>query len=471
MKSVKANFIWNSAYQLLLIVIPLITTPYLSRVLGPEPIGVYSYSFSVANYFVLFATLGMGSYGVRVIAAASDDKTKRSEVFWGAYACQVFVSIVIVLAYGIYTVFLNPLGGVVVALAWMPWVLSAGLDVSWLFFGVEDFKLPTMRSAFTKIISVIAIFLFVKSSADLSVYCFLIAISYLLNSVLIWPFVRRIVDFYKPSFKEILQHFWPNVRLFAPVVAVSVYSSLNKIMLGTISGMDQAGFYEYSEKLSKMPLSLVTALGTVMLPRMTSSLAEGNRNQALGMLSRSMFVMQGAAMAMAFGIAAIAPVFTIVFFGAGFEPCMYIMPILCVVIPLIAASNVIGVQYMLPNYSDRAYTVSVFFGATANVLVNLLLLPRFGAIGAAVATVAAEAMVLCFQCWVVRTELPLGVYFRSSIPFILIGCLMFLLVRSIPSIFVISGSLLLIVQIATGGIFYLLMSALYLKLRRILLRI
>ena len=461
-RSIGKNFAWNAAYQLLLILTPLLTTPYLSRVLGPEQVGVYSYTYSVAAYFAMFGILGMAQHGVRAIAQAGSDRARRSRVFWSAWASQLCVAVPVTIMYAVYVCF-DSVGGVVVGAVWALQVLSSVIDVSWLYFGVEEFRLPTLRSFATKLAGVAAIFLFVRGPQDLWIYCLSISGATFLNAVLLLPFLRRYVDFAMPSWGDVKAHFAPNLRLFAPVVAISVYTSLDKIMLGQISGMEQAGFYEYSEKLSKMPLALVTAMGTVMLPRMTAELSEGKEGDALALLGKSLCLMEAVAMCMAFGIAAIAPEFAVVFLGQGYEQCMYIMPVVAIVIPIISASNVIGVQYMLPRCSDVAYTLSVCAGAVMNVALNLALLPHLGAMGAAISTVAAEVAVLAVQCWVVRKDLPLAKYAVAVAPFLLTGLAMFFGVRGAAGILVSAvglGWVSLIVEVAVGAGVYCLLTGL-----------
>lgn len=451
--SVKKNFLWNASYQVLVVLAPLVTTPYLSRVLGAERVGVYSYTYSVTNYFVLFAMLGMNNYGVRIIASASNDRGRRSSLFWSTYASQLCVCIPVTVAYAIYCL-LDPRGGQLIAMVWGLWVLSAGLDISWLFFGVEEFKMPTIRSFITKIASIVAIFLFVKGPEDLWLYCLAIAASYFLNQVMVWPFVHDYVDFVRPSWTDICVHFIPNLRLFAPVIAISLYTSLDKIMLGIMSGMEQAGYYEYAEKISKMPMSIVTALGTVLLPRMTSELSAGHHEEVKRLLEESMWAMEIAALGLMAGISAITPEFVPVFFGPGYDPCVTLMPIVALVIPIISASNVIGVQYLLPTFSDKDYTRSVFVGAIVNIVLNLILLVPLGAVGAAIATVAAELTVLAYQCVVVRHDLPLLTYVRNALPFIAMAIVMFLVVRCVGSI--LGASVIgLLLEVVVGVIVYL----------------
>lgn len=462
-RSVGKNFLWNAGYKLLLVLTPLITTPLVSRALGAEQVGVYSYTYSIEQYFSMFAVLGMAQHGVRTVAQTGDDRALRSRTFWSAFIAQLCVAVPVFVVYTIY-VSLGSTGGPVIGAIWGLSVLASVFDISWLFFGVEEFKTPTIRSAITKIASVIIIVLFVHKQSDLWIYCLSIAGANIANTILLWPFMRRYVDVVKPTWAEVKKHFVPNLRLFAPVVAISLYTTLDKIMLGQISGMTQSGYYEYSEKLSKMPMSLITALGTVMLPHMTTKLAEGKRAEAITLLGKCLWLMEAVAMCMAFGIAAITPEFVPVFFGGGYDPCVYIMPIISVVIPIISASNVIGVQYMLPTCSDKDYTISVCAGAVVNVLLNLVLLAPLGAVGAAWATVTAELAVLAYQAWRVRADLPLMSYIVGALPFVVIGAVMYAAVRLYATMLAPvlgTGWILLFSEVLVGGAVYVAIALVY----------
>lgn len=427
-RSLKKNFLYQATWQLLLILTPLITTPYLSRVLGASQVGVYSYTYSVTNYFVMFAVLGMSTYGVRAIAACGQDKDKRSRTFCEAYSGQVLVSSVVIAVYACYGIS-GPAGGPIVTLVWGMWVASALFDVSWLFFGVEEFKMPTIRSIVTRLLSVLAILVFVKGPDDLWIYCAAISGGFLLNQILLWPFVRRYVVFCKPTFAGIRRHLLPNLRLFIPVIAISLYTTLDKVMLGAMANMTETGYFEYSEKLSKMPMALITAMGTVMLPRMTSELKRGDRGKALSLLDSSIWAMLAMSFALTFGIIGIAPEFATVFLGEEFASCDVIMCIISLTIPVVCTTNVLGRQYLLPTERDGLFTMSVCVGAAVNVLANLVLIPLFAAVGAAISTVLAETSVLIAQVVVARKELPLLTYLKNAVPFAVCGLLMMFAVR------------------------------------------
>lgn len=467
-RSLKVNFLLNSAYQILLVITPLVTAPYLSRVLGASQTGVFSYTQSIANYFVMFATLGMSTYGVRVIALCGEDRQERSRAFWSAFASQLCVASVVAVAYLAYALTIHA-GDFLCSLVWGLWVLSAVGDVSWLLFGCEEFKIPTVRSFATKLGSLAVIFGFVHEPGDVWLYVLAVAGAYLVNVVLVWPFVGRFVDPYRPSWHEVARHFGPNIGLFIPVIAVSLYTSLDKIMLGSMSTMTESGYFQYSEQVSRMPLQVITALGTVMMPRMVSMLTEGRRDQAVSVLGTSLWIMLVCAFAFAFGIFAVVPVFVPVFLGDGYAPCELLMVVMCGIIPIICVTNVIGKQYLLPMQRDWEYTASLIAGATVNVLLNLLLIPQLASLGTAIATVAAETTILVVQVILVWKELPLLDYVKKAAPFFVIGAMMAAAVRA-SSVYIERSLGIstygLLIEIAIGALIYAMLSLIYCLLTR-----
>lgn len=459
-KSVKINYLLQATWQLLLILVPLITTPYLSRVLGADQIGLYSYSSSIANYFVMFAALGMSTYGVREIAICADSRTQRSKVFAEAFCSQLIISVIVLISYCIYLYFI-PQERFIVSLVWVFWILSAMLDVSWLFFGVEDFFFPTMASIISKVLSVIVIFMFVRSPNDLWIYCCAISLSYLTNQIALFPKLSDYVDFYKPSLKMIVSRFIPNFKLFVPVIAISLYSTLDKVMLGAMTSMAQTGYFEYSEKLARMPLSLVTAMGTVMLPRMSSTLERGDTRGAIDMLGGSIWLMLLVSFAMMFGIIGISSDFAPIFLGDEFASCDQIMRVLALIIPIVSTTNVLGRQYLIPSRKDSLFTLSVVIGAMVNISSNIVLIPRLEALGAAISTVLAEFSVLVVQIFISRKNLPLYRYFKSALPFTLFGLIMLftvLLVSHYGRLYFGFSSLLLAIEVFVGALLYSVLS-------------
>jgi O-antigen/teichoic acid export membrane protein len=224
--------------------------------------------------------------------------------------------------------------------------------------------------------------------------------------------------------------------------------------------MAETGYYDYAEKISKMPLAIIIALGAVVLPKMSEVIASGKIKQGKRLVHTTMWFMEACAFGLAFGIAGVAPTFVPVFFGAGFERCIYLMSLLSAVIPLICATNVIGVQYLLPCHKDVQYTLSVSCGAAVNVVINIFAIPQAGAAGAAWATVAAEAVVLAYQAHTVKGELDLKGSLKGALPFALIGLGMFLVLRLLCKVLPMKV-LLLIAEVLIGMLLYVVASLIW----------
>lgn len=426
--SLAKNFSYQLAWKLLSLLAPLITTPYVSRVLGVEMVGVYSFTSAVIAYFVLFAMIGIATYGQREIAACVNDRQKRNKIYSEIYFLQLSLSLIALIAYTLF-IFLAGSENLVIWIAWFPQIISVSFDISWLYFGVEEFRIPTLRSIFVKICTVLSIFIFIHSPSDVFLYCLINSISILMNQVLLWPFMNKYASFVKPTWKEILSHFRPCLLLFLPVVAVSFYTGLDKIMLGAITGMDAVGYYEYAEKLISMALSVSSALSVVMLPRITKEVAQGNRAEVFDLLAKAFHVAFIFAFFVAFGISAVATDFAILFLGEEYAACGSLMVILAITIPIIAASDIIGRQYLLPMRKDKQFTISIVVGAIINVILNLFLIPSMGALGASISTVCAEVAVLMVQIIITCRQLPLFRYLWSIIPYFCFALLMFCLIN------------------------------------------
>lgn len=466
--SIKKNFAFNSAYQILNVIVPLITTPYLSRTIGASGNGVFTYTQSIANYFVLFAQLGITNYGVREIASCGDNRKARSETFWNLFSMNLVVGIAVTALYFLYAFAIGS-NQLLISLIWSLWVIGSVVDVTWLLNGCQEFKVPMVRNFCTRLAGMFFIFAFVHTEGDTWAYVFAISAPYFINALLVWPFVKRYVDPVHPTWAKMLMHLKPNFMLFIPVIATSLYTLLDKVMLGGMAGMEQTGMYDYAEKISKMPLAIITALGAVVLPKMTEVIASGRQREAVNLVRETMWFMQACAMALTFGIIAVAPEFVPVFFGVGYEECVPLMKVLSLIIPLICASNVIGVQYLVPSHRDRGFTVSVLTGAAVNIMINLFAIPAAGAMGTAFATVAAEASILLVQAQLVRAELPLLEHLRDALPFTLIGLCMLALIRAVHFILALaalSPIVILVIEVAVGGLSYLAVSFVYCRVTR-----
>lgn len=459
--NVKINFAYNSIYQILLMITPLITSPYVSRTLGSEGIGVYTYTYSIANCFALVGMLGVTNYGNRTIAAVQQEREKRSKHFWNILTLQVITTLIVLVFYLIYVFKICPVEYKAVSCIQILTVLCSLCDINWYFFGVEKFKLTVTRNIIIKILNIVLIFWLVHNKNDTVIYTLIITSSLFLSNLSVWPFLKKEVDFVKPDLGEVKSHLKEMVVLFIPVIAITLYKRMDKIMLGSLTTMSQTGFYENAEKIISIPNSLIAALGTVMLPRISNLLANGERDSVNKYIMQSMEFVCFMACALMFGIAGIAPEFAPWFLGEEFTDVGRLIIAISPTILFISWANVIRTQYLIPLHYDKVYIISVWFGAVINLIINMLLIPNWGAMGAIIGTVIAEAVVMIYQTLRVRNELPIRRYIKNSICYIVAGIIMFILVRVVGACS--SGGLkTILLEIFVGVIVYLSISFLYL---------
>lgn len=458
--SAKKNFIYNFSYQILIMILPLITTPYVSRVLGADGVGIQSYTYSIVSYFVLFTMLGINNYGNRSIAMARDDRTSLSKEFINIYLVQFMMAVIMIILYIIYIIFVVT-DNKTIYIIQLIYILSAMLDINWFFFGMEKFKLTVVRNVIIKILSVFSIFIFVKDSKDIYIYSLILALSNLLGQVVLWKYIGKYVRVVSINIKEVVNNIKPILILFIPVIAISIYKIMDKIMLGATSNMDQVGFYENSERIINIPMGVIVALGTVMLPKMSNLYAKGKNNDIEKYISLSLDFIMFMAYGAMFGLIGISPILIPIFLGNDFSSCVEIVSLLSVTILFLAWANVIRTQFLIPRKKDKIYIISTILGAVVNLIINILLIKKYGAIGATIGTILAEVTVAIFQSIMIRKEINIIKYFSRTVFYIIPGSVMFIVIRVIGNS---CGSSLVttILQIILGGSIYCIISFIYL---------
>lgn len=460
--SLKKNFIYNLLYQILIMVIPLITTPYVSRVIGPEGIGVQSYTLSIVNYFILFIMLGINNHGNRSIAMSRDNRDKLSKIFISIYSIQIAMFVLIT---GVYCIYINLFVEKykILFIIQYIYILAALLDINWFFFGLEKFKLTVIRNIIIKILSLLCIFLFIKSSKDIYTYSLILALSQFISQAILWKYLIKEIKFIKIGLCDILDQLKPVITLFIPIIAVSIYKIMDKIMLGSMGSITQLGYYENSEKIINIPMGVITALATVMLPKMSNLQANGDEENSKKYISLSIQFAMIVSFASAFGLVGVSPVFIPIFLGDKFIECIDIVSLLSITIIFLSWGNVIRTQYLIPRKKDKIYIYATTLGAVINLIINLMLIPQNGAIGAAIGTVFAEAMVAIYQTIKIRKELNIKEYIRKTVFYLIPGIIMFVVVRYVGEL--LENSLFTgLVQIIIGAIIYCIISFIYLNL-------
>ena len=470
----KKNFIYNIIYQMLVLILPLITVPYVSRVLGADGIGIYSYTYSIAYYFMIIAMLGLNNYGNRTIAKVRDDREKLSKEFCSIYAFQLVMSVMMVAIYLIYIIVFDNQYRLIAFLQIM-YVISSIFDINWFFFGMEKFKLTITRNTIIKVVSLVFIFLFVKTPSDVWKYTAILSGSTLFSNIVLFSFLPKYIKIVKIDVKDVFRHFKPNLILFLPVIAVSIYKIMDKIMLGVFSTVKEVGYYENSEKITQVPLSIITALGTVMLPRISNMLYNKKEDEVKSIIAKTMPFVMFLALPMAFGIIAVSKDFSLIFFGSEFEKSGYLIQLLSITIIFLSWGNVIRTQYLIPKERDKEYVISAFLGAIINFIMNYIFIPKYNSIGACIGTITAEFVVMFYQSWVVRKELPLKEYIQSTRRIFINSVIMFIIIILVGKIFTNNIIIKVIVQVFVGIHIYILLNIKYiffsLGLNRILNKI
>lgn len=467
MSKLKKNLGYQTIFQILNTCIPLITSPYLARVLGAEKQGVFSYTQSIVNYFTLFAMLGVENYGTRTIANCGDDREKRSKSFWNIYFFQMCCTL---LSIGIYVVYLTRICSQNVYIAFLQifYLLGSFVDINWLFFGVEKFKTTVSRNMIIRISSVVLILSTVRKPSDLWIYTLIMAGSTFLSNIILWFFASKEVDvkaIRTVSKKEVVKHIKPNLVLFVPLMAMSVYHIMDKTMLGLLSTYKQVGYYYNADKIINIPIGILIGIGTVMLPRMTALNSNGLINEAKKLFLLSIELIVAVSSAMACGIFAISVEFTPFFFGSGYDECIRVIMMLSPVLVIKGLSLVARMQYLIPNQKEKIFIESVFWGAGINLIVNLLLIVRLGALGAAIGTMVAELASCFWQYKKINKYISCSSVIYKSMVYVLFGVVMIVAVRIVARIFC-GGLVALVFEILTGVGVYSLLCIEYWKLTK-----
>ena len=457
---IKKNFFYQVSYEILGIVLPLLTSPYIARVLGAEQLGIFSYTYSIAYYFQLFGMLGLKFYGNRSIARVRDNSKLLNSTYSELLTVHIVVSSLSTIVYVIYVLtsstdyqLYSILQGLMVA--------STIFDISWFFFGIEKFKVIVMRNTVIKLVSVLLVFIFVRSENDLWKYVIIMAGAQLVSQAVMFLIVKKYVKFSFPKIHKLKYHIKPLFVLFIPVVALSLFKYMDKIMLGALGTKIELGYYENSEKILNIPLGIVLAFGSVMLPKM-SNLVVNEKQQSLDKYMQISFkYMSALAIAMAFGMAAIAPVFAPIFWGIEFEKCSSLIQFLAISLPFSTIANIVRNQDLIPKGKDKYYSYSIVVGAIANLTINWILIPKYQAYGVVIGTVIAEILVCVVQLCFVWKEYDYYKYIKNILFFLFPGVVMFIIVSIIGNVLGIHIYTLFI-QIICGGLVYIIIMFLYL---------
>ena len=453
MKVIK-NYLYNVVYQILLLLVPLITVPYISRVLGPDLVGINSYTNSWMTFFLLVGQMGIALYGNREVAYHRENPIERSQIFWGIELLQVMTIMSALITY-LIAVFLFSTTFKEYFLLQSLWIIAAGVDVSWYFMGMENFQRIVFRNMLVKLTSVVLIFFLIKGHDDLGKYIALLGLSNLIGNLTLWPYLRDEIKWVPIRTWHPFKHFYPALLLFIPTITTQVYQVVNRLMLGRMSTQNQLGQFQNADQIIKVVLAIATASGQVMLPHIANKFSKGDIKGIRESLYNSFDFITAIVVPMMFGVMAIAEPFAPWFLGSEFNNAGRLMMIEAPIILFIGWSNVTGTQYLMPISRTKEYTISVTIGAVVNVITNFLFIAKWGANGAALATSISEFSVTAVQLMYIKSTIRRRQLFSTFWKYLLSGLFMFFIVNRLANIIKMNiGNLVL--EVVLGIMVYML---------------
>lgn len=455
--SLKKNFIFQFLYQVIILIIPLVISAWLTRVLGGKALGIYTFSNSIAYYFLLFCNLGILKYGQRIIVARRSDENSLRKTFWSLFFLHSFISIIVIFFYLFYC-FIFVKENTNIYLIQTLYVASALFDITWLFYGLENFKSVVIKNIIIKIVECALIFILVKQSSDLWIYTLIVSGGLLMGQLIMIPQAIKYVRPIRFNWLDVKEHIKPLLVLFISVIATALYTIFDKTLIGLLSpSINDVAYYEYSSKIIQVPRVLLFVVITVMMPR-ACSLAEKDDNEGhknIIRLSMTLIALIGAAST--FGLLVVADKLALLYYGEEFSICGNIIKSMTPLILIIYIAEVIRSEYLLPLKKDYMYIIGIIISAIFNILLSLILIPYIGVYGAVVGTIAAELFGALFVLIISKKMYKILYIFKDVLPFIIIGSIMGICVYLID-INTPSTIFWLLIEVLIGAVIYLFLS-------------
>lgn len=402
-KSISLNFIMNFLLTASSILFPLITFPYVSRVLGPTGTGAVAMGTSLVSYFTMVAMLGVPTYGIRACAKVRDDRKQLSRTV------QELLIINLVMALIAYVAFFVLLCTVpsfreessLYTICSVAIILNV-IGVNWVYQALEEYSYITFVSIVFKALGLALMFLLVRNSGDVLWYGLVTVVSSFGSAIFNFFRLRKLIDLHPYRPWNFRQHLYPIFTFFFMSVATTVYTNLDTVMLGVMKNNEVVGYYNAAIKIKTILVTLVTSLGTVLLPRLSYYYEQGRETEFLSLVSKAFsFVLLFSVPCCIYFSVCAQPVVEFLS-GPGYLPAVTPMIILMPTILFIGLSNITGIQVLVPTGREVLVLRSVILGAIVDFLLNLVLIPQFGASGAAIGTLCAEFSVTALQFWYLR---------------------------------------------------------------------
>lgn len=464
MNSIKQNFFFNALLSLSQVVFPLITFPYVARIILPTGIGEVTFVESICRYIILFTALGIPIYGVREIAKFKDEKEKLNKLFTELITIHLVITIIISLIF-VLSIYLIPLlhKNIEFYLLGLFLILSNVFLIEWYFQGIGQFKFITIRNLIVKTILTIFIFIVVKEKNDTIAYFSILVITSILNAVINFIYALRTIKLdFSSNLYELKRHIKPLFYIFSSIAFISIYTLLDTIMLGFMTDERIVGLYSTGLKVSRIPMLFIGALGVVLIPKLSEHFHHNRQDDFIYLINKSINVVITFSIPTLFLLFSLSDTIIVIFAGKNFIEAGSVLKILSILSLLIGLSNIFGLQVLTPMGKDKYLTYSVLIGMIISLTLNFILIPIFKEKGAAISNIIAEIAVTIATIFFANKFIKLTIDWKfvfktiiSSIPLFFIPIFLSRYVRSHISI--------LFITIVLSGIYFLPIQLLFVK--------
>lgn len=404
-KSVKFNVVMNTILTLSGFIFPLITFPYVSRILLPAGTGKVDFATSVISYFSLFATLGVPTYGIRACAKVRDNKEELSKVVQEILIINLILTVIVYVVYfgAVFTIDRLRNDKYLFLIMGISIVFNV-ISVEWLYKGLEQYSYITIRSIIFKFVALILMFLFVHKKQDYILYGAITIVASVGSGILNFINLRKYIYLHPLRPYDFKRHFKPIIIFFAMSVATTIYTNLDKVMLGFMTTDAEVGYYGAAVKIKMILATIVTSLGPVLLPRATYYIENGKINKFIDVARKSIKFVWVLSIPVTVYFMIYARESIILLSGDAYVGSIIPMQIIMPTVVFIGLTNAIGIQVLVPLGKEKYVFYSEIVGAIVNLIINAIFIPAYGASGAAIGTVIAELSVLIIQLWTIKNS-------------------------------------------------------------------
>lgn len=455
--SLKKNVVLNAMRVFMSTFFPIITFPYASRVLLPEGIGMVSFARSFVDFFIMIASLGVGAYGVREIAKVRDNKAELSTVTKEIFTiniCSTAVAYFLLFAAVFFVPKLSEYRSLIILISSK--ILFIVLGFEWLFGGLEDFKYITVRAFFFQILSVALLYLFVKEPDDYLIYASIAVISNVGSNICNWFYSRKFIDFSLVKKLELKKHLKPIFILFATAVVGTIHVVLDKIMLGIICDDWHVGIYTVADKINRLVIAMVLAVGAVVVPRISYYFKKGEIGKFKELVHKNFDFMFLISLPCFVGLFLVGKAAILAFCGDDFTSSIPVMRMMTVLIVIIGINGVFSSQTFIPMGKEKSVFYYTCVAVFINVILNFILIPLYNVYGASIATVCSEFVFLFLMFYHGRKIVDLKQVSRYFLLYLfnasVMGIFVYICIRIIPGMWLSTG-----VAIFTGLLVYVIM--------------